>query len=370
LLPPGRTLGHYIITSQLGAGAMGAVYEATDDRLGRSVAIKVILADHTDEDSRKRFVREAQAASALNHPNIVTVHEAGRDGDIDFIVMERIAGQTLSDAIGSARLPPRRALDYAAQIAGALAAAHDAGLVHRDLKPGNIMVTPRGLVKVLDFGLAVQTVPGALDTTVTSQGGVTGTVSYMSPEQAQGKPVDSRSDVFAFGCVLYEMLTGRQAFHTGNSIATLAAILHDEPAAVDPNAVPRPLRRLLAKCLRKHPDDRWQHMSDVKQLLEDLAKDDDSPADAAADTVVATSDRARRFGWPEIAAACGATAVLVFVGLRFVPATAPARTMDGRELFMVTADGGLTASPAISRDGKLLAFASDRAKGDNLDIWV
>jgi eukaryotic-like serine/threonine-protein kinase len=331
------------------------------------VAIKVILPDHADADGRKRFLREAQAASALNHPNIVTVHEVGRDGDIDFIVMERITGRTLSDVIGSS-LPRRTALAYGAQIAGALATAHDAGLVHRDLKPGNIMVTPRGLVKVLDFGLALQTAPGDLTTTVTAEGVLTGTVSYMSPEQAQGKAVDSRSDIFAFGCVLYEMLTGRQAFHKENAVATLAAILHDEPAPIDPNGAPRPLLRLISKCLRKHPDDRWQHMSDVKQLLEDLAKDDESPA-VPPDAKAAAGGRVRGFWWPTLAA-CAATAALVFVGLRFLPTAAPARTMDNQELFRVTADAGLTVSPAISRDGKLLAFASDRAKGDNLDIWV
>src|SRR4051812_10300875 len=349
---------------------MGAVYEARDDRLGRSVAIKVILDADATGDVRKRFLREAQAASALNHPNIVTVHEVGRDGDIDFIVMERISGRTLSDLIAFAPLPPRTTIEYAAQIASALATAHDAGLVHRDLKPGNIMVTPRGLVKVLDFGLALQTMPGDFSSTVTAQGVLAGTVAYMSPEQAQGQAVDSRSDVFAFGCVLYEMLTGRQAFHKENAIATLAAILHDEPAPIDPNVAPRALWRLVAKCLRKHPDDRWQHMSDVKQLLEDLAKDDEAPASVATDARLAAGGNGRRFGWPAIAAACAATAILVVIGFRFAPTTAPARTMDDQALFMVTADGGLTVSPAISRDGKLLAFASDRAKGDNLDIWV
>ena len=175
---------------------MGAVYEATDDRLGRAVAIKVILGDQPDGEGRKRFLREAQAASALNHPNIVTVHEVGRDGDIDFIVMERIAGLTLRDTIGSSRLPPRTILEYAAQIAGALAAAHDAGLVHRDLKPGNIMVTPRGLVKVLDFGLALQTAPGESSTTVTSQGVA---VRHGVLHVARASPEQGRR--FAIGCL-------------------------------------------------------------------------------------------------------------------------------------------------------------------------
>src|SRR5262249_7034912 len=157
------------------------------------------------------------------------------------------------------------------------------------------------------------------------------------------------SDVFAFGCVLYEMLTGRRAFHGENSVATLAAILHDEPAPIDPNVAPRPLSRLVAKCLRKHPDDRWQHMSDVKQLLEDLAKDDASPAGGPADAKPAAGDRGLR--WLAIAAAAAAAAVLVFIAARFVPVAAPMRTMDDHELFMVTADGGLTTSPAISRDG-------------------
>ena len=316
-------------------------------------------------------MREAQAASALNHPNIVTVHEVGRDGDIDFIVMERIAGRTLSDTIGSSRLPPRTGLEYAAQIAGALAAAHDAGLVHRDLKPGNIMVTPRGLVKVLDFGLALQTAPGESSTTATSQGALAGTVSYMSPEQAQGKAVDSRSDVFGFGCVLYEMLTGRQAFHKENS---------GRHAGGDPSRRARADRSEHRAARAVAPDRQVPAQASGRTLAAHVGCEAAAGGPGERRRVAGEADRPTPsprqvaalagFRWPTLAAACAATAVLVFVGLRLAPTTAPARAMDAQELFMVTADGGLTASPAISRDGKLLAFASDRAKGDNLDIWV
>ena len=232
-LSPGSKLGHYTIRGRLGAGGMGAVYEATDDSLGRPVAIKVILAGHQHDEGRKRFAREAQAASALNHPNIVTVHEAGLHGDVHFIVMERIAGETLRGTIGPAGLPARLVVHYAAQIASALAAAHDAGIVHRDLKPTNIMVTDRGLVKVVDFGLAKQTLPTTTEVTG-PQDRVVGTAQYMSPEQAQGRPVDSRSDVFSFGSVLYEMVTGRPAFKADSAAGTLAAILNGEPAPLAP----------------------------------------------------------------------------------------------------------------------------------------
>jgi len=368
-LSSGRRLGHYTIKKRLGAGGMGAVYEATDDLLGRLVAIKVILAGHQDDEGRKRFVREAQAASALNHPNIVTVHEAGRDGDIDFIVMERIDGETLGDAIGAAGLPAGTAVLYATQISAALAAAHNAGIVHRDLKPTNIMVTGRSLVKVLDFGLAVRTLSDATETSTDPGGRVAGTASYMSPEQAQGKPVDSRSDVFSFGCVFYEMLTGRRAFHEDSGLATMSAILHHEPAALAASVAPRPVLRLVSKCLRKHPDDRWQHMGDVKQLLEDVTRDFESPDDGTVAAQLPKASRAFRSRWPIVAAACAAGASAAFIGLRFWPAAGTSYGANA-ELRMITADGGLTGYPAISRDGKLLAFASDRAKEDNLDIWV
>ena len=299
---PGSKLGHYTIRGRLGAGGMGAVYEATDDRLGRPVAIKVILAGQQHDEGRKRFAREAQAASALNHPNIVTVHEAGRDGDVDFIVMERIAGETLRDTIRGGGLPPHEVFRCAAQIASALAAAHDAGIVHRDLKPTNIMVTDRGLVKVVDFGLASHVLPTAGEASLTGDR-VVGTAQYMSPEQAQGRPVDSRSDVFSFGCVLYEMVTGRPAFKEDSGVGTLAAILHGEPAPLSSEKAPRPLVRLLFKCLHKNPAERWQHMSDVKQLLEDMTRDLESSADGLAVAPSAKGGRGRRFGWPLLLAA-------------------------------------------------------------------
>jgi Tol biopolymer transport system component len=345
------------------------VYEATDDRLGRPVAIKVILAGQQHEEGRKRFAREAQAASALNHPNIVTVHEAGRDGDVDFIVMERIAGETLRDKIAPGGLPSRTVLHWSAQIASALAAAHDAGIVHRDLKPTNIMVTDRGLVKVVDFGLAQQSLPRAGEASGPEER-LVGTAQYMSPEQAQGRAVDSRSDVFSFGCVLYEMVTGRPAFKEDSAVATLAAILHAEPPPLAPGKAPRPLARLLFKCLQKNPAERWQHMSDVKQLLEDMARDLESSADGLPIAAVPSlkSGRGRLFGWPLLAAAGAGGALLAFAGLRLWPATGASR--DHAELRMVTADDGLNGYAAVSRDGKLLAFASDRAKEGNLDIWL
>ena len=309
-LRPGSLLGHYRIRKKLGAGGMGWVFEAFDEKLLRLVAIKVLPPGRIDDNLRKRLAREAQAASGLNHPNIVTVYEVGREDNMDFIAMERIAGRTLRELIGKKGLDGRSAIQQAVQIADSLAAAHEAGIVHRDLKPANIMVTERGLVKVLDFGLAkmnVASVANAEDTgeaSLTKPGGVVGTISYMSPEQAEGKDVDTRSDIFSFGAVVYEMMTGRQAFHEDSAMATLAAVLNKEPARLlelAPGA-PRGLDRLVAKCLCKKLHDRWQHMSDVKLMLEDLLKDLDALPDAATGR--------RRSGWLTIPLAAVAGALI------------------------------------------------------------
>ncbi len=218
----GKTLGVYQILSLLGSGGMGEVYKARDSRLNRSVAIKVLPPDKTsDSDRKRRFVQEARAASALNHSNIITIHDIGREDGIDFVVMEYVAGKTLDRLIPRRGLKLKEVLKYSIQIADGLAKAHSAGIIHRDLKPGNVMVTDEGLVKVLDFGLAKLTErqnvaqendSAASTREVTEPGTVMGTVSYMSPEQAEGKGVDARSDIFSFGSLLYEMVTGQCAF--------------------------------------------------------------------------------------------------------------------------------------------------------------
>ncbi|MFN0102423.1 MAG: protein kinase domain-containing protein [Bryobacteraceae bacterium] len=361
-LAAGDLLGHYRIKRKLGAGGMGWVYEAYDEKLRRDVAIKMLPPGRADEALRRRLTQEAQSASALNHPNIVTVYEVGRDGDTDFIAMERVHGKTLREIAGASKLDAKTTVRYAAQIADALAAAHDANIVHRDLKPGNIMVTDRGLVKVLDFGIAKQV--DKLDTAGPT-GEVIGTFSYMSPEQAQGHSVDPRSDIFSFGSVLYEMLTGRRAFQEESGTATLNAVIHQDPPplrAALPE-LPRGLERVVAKCLEKVPLDRWQHMSDVKLILQDLAKDFDLPPEALAGN---GKPPARRV-WMAASAGAVAAAAIAAGGVYFLNRPVPE---SPGVLRRVTADMGLNAFPAISRDGSLLAFSSDRAKEGGLDIWL
>ncbi len=243
-----------------------------------------------DSEHKQRFVQEAKSASALNHPNIVIVHDFASDRSLDFIVMEYVEGQTLDQLIGRKGMKLNEALGYAVQITDGLARAHAAGIIHRDLKPTNIMVTPEGRVKILDFGLAKLTKDirveklGTTATLVrpekprTEEGFILGTVTYMSPEQAEGKKVDSRSDIFSFGSVLYEMLTGQRAFSRKTRIATLAAILREEPKPpMEINdALPSEVVQVLTRCLRKDPQRRWQTMSDLKVVLQDLKEDSES----------------------------------------------------------------------------------------------
>jgi serine/threonine-protein kinase len=287
----GRKVGQYQFLEKLGAGGMGEIYKAQDTRLGRFVAIKVLpSAKSGDPERRRRFLQEAQAASGLNHPNIITIHDIVSEGDTEFMVMEYVAGRTLNDLIPKGGLRVPQALKYALQISDALNAAHAAGIVHRDLKPANIMVTDSGLIKVLDFGLAKLTDSNAITSIgedaetiaatspLTVEGSILGTVSYMSPEQAQGKKVDTRSDIFSFGAVFYEMLTGLRAFDGDSSLSTLSAILRDDvkPMIEVAPDVPPQLEDVLHQCLRKLPDDRMQSMRDVQAALAMLKRESDS----------------------------------------------------------------------------------------------
>jgi eukaryotic-like serine/threonine-protein kinase len=282
----GKTLRSYRIESKLGAGGMGVVYKAVDSHLDRTAAIKVLAGSAFSADREKRFVQEAKAASSLNHANIVTIYDIDTqeiDGKpVHYIAMEYVAGETLDHLIGRKGLGVRTALKYAAQMADALAAAHAAGIVHRDLKPSNVMVTPQGVVKVLDFGLAklndedhadafAETVHGD-GASLTEEGTILGTVAYMSPEQADGKRVDARSDIFSFGSVLYEMVTGHRAFAGGSKLSSLSAVLHTEPQPPSQAVpdIPLELDRIIARCLKKDPVRRWQSMADVKVALDEL----------------------------------------------------------------------------------------------------
>ena len=286
----GRRVQQYQFTEKLGAGGMGEIYKATDTRLGRTVAIKVLPSARSgDPDRRRRFLQEAQAASGLNHPSIITIHDVISEGDTEFMVMEYVQGKTLNDLIPKGGLRVPLVIKYALQMADALSTAHAAGIVHRDLKPANVMVTESGLVKILDFGLAKLTDAGPIpddentrtianSAPLTVEGSILGTVSYMSPEQAQGKKVDTRSDIFSFGAVLYEIATGRRAFEGESSLSTLSSILRDEPKPMIEVApdVPPSLESVFLRCLRKNPDDRWQSMKEVQSALSALKRESDS----------------------------------------------------------------------------------------------
>jgi len=266
----GRTIGHYLILGRLGEGGMGVVYQARDTRLDRLAALKVMRsASAGDPDRRRRFVREAQAASALNHPNILTIYEIGADAGVDYIAMEFVAGGTLADLMRKGPLAAERALRVAAQVADALSAAHAVFIVHRDLKPSNIMMPADDRVKVVDFGLAKLSAAGApaAETmeALTERGAVVGTTPYMSPEQAAGHTVDARSDLFSLGIILYEMLAGRRPFAGDSTAGTLAAILRDAPAPI-PGLAPD-VARLVERCLQKDPTQRVQSAVELKAAI-------------------------------------------------------------------------------------------------------
>ena len=274
-LAPGTRLGPYEIESLIGSGGMGEVYRARDTRLHRQVAIKILAGSVSEPQFRERFDREARAVAALSHPNIVAIYDVGTHDDTPYAATELLEGETLRSRIGASPLPVRTAVDYAVQIARGLAAAHGRGIVHRDLKPDNVFVTPDNQIKILDFGLATQTAPGTSDETTrleTESGMVLGTVGYISPEQARGARADERSDIFSFGCVLYEMVSARRAFSGNSRIETLHAILKDNPPdlATSGRDIPPALERVIMHCLEKAPESRFHSARDLVFALENL----------------------------------------------------------------------------------------------------
>ncbi|HWQ52726.1 MAG TPA: protein kinase [Bryobacteraceae bacterium] len=369
----GRRISHYEVLEKLGEGGMGTVYKGRDTRLERFVALKFLSRSEASDVTRShRFIDEARAASALNHPNIVTVYDIGDFEGNTFIAMEYVPGQTLDELIPRKGMRLNEALRYAVQIADALARAHAAGIVHRDLKPGNIMVTPDGTVKVLDFGLAKLTDAAAaavaddgLTRTLrprTEEGAIVGTAAYMSPEQAEGRPLDGRSDVFSFGSVLYEMVTGRRAFEGTSKMSTAAAILRAEPAP--PEGVPYDLEKIVARCLRKDPARRWQTFADLRVALLEL-KDESDSGKLSAPAGVPAPRRPRPLLWAGTALALLTLAAAGWWGWRLANRPlAPIRTLP------LTSLVGDEDSPALSPDGSIVAFRWQGPGDERPQIYV
>src|ERR1700693_948440 len=296
-LTPGTRLGSYEVLAQIGAGGMGEVYQAHDTKLGRDVAIKVLPEAFAHDPGRlSRFQREAKMLASLNHPNIATIHGLEQSGDTSYLVMELVSGETLAERVKAGPIPVEEALAIAKQIAEALEAAHEKGIIHRDLKPANVKLTSEGKVKVLDFGLAKAFAGDTstedmgnsptLSMAATMQGVILGTAAYMSPEQAKGKAVDKRTDIWAFGAVLYELLTGKPAFHGEDVGDILASVVKMEPAfdALPPNISPS-IRVLLQRCLRKDRRQRTPDAATIRIEIEDaIAVPKDSGATQAAPT--------------------------------------------------------------------------------------
>ena len=367
-LTAGDKLGPYEIAGPIGKGGMGEVYRATDTRLARPVAIKVSSREFND-----RFEREARAISALNHPNICTLYDIGPN----YLVLELVEGELLSKIIERGPLPLDKALSYAVQIVDALASAHAKGIIHRDLKPGNIMITRSG-VKVLDFGLAkigaektsAESVAGMETVTepITRAGAILGTLHYMAPEQVEGKDTDARSDIFSFGVVFYEMITGQRPFAGDTQAAVLAALMKDQPPSMVQRqpAMPRQLERIIRKCLEKKPDDRWQSARDLKPMLEMIDLDAPQVGTASSSVPIQVSSRpSRNWLWPGIAAAAVIAMAAVTAWTLWLKPAAPVRATR----FQVTLPENVNFSQfvSVSPDGHKLVF---NATGEQSGLWL
>jgi Tol biopolymer transport system component/serine/threonine protein kinase len=376
-LEPNSRLGPYEILSLLGAGGMGEVYKARDTRLGRTVALKVLPPDKVADSERKaRFLHEAKAASALNHPHIVTVYDIASEGGVDFIVMEYLPGKPLSAVVPRTGMALAEALKYGVQMADALAAAHAAGIVHRDLKPANIIVGDTGNLKLLDFGLAklsgAAADPSEETRTIqmhqTQDGAILGTAAYMAPEQAEGRAVDARSDIFSFGVMLYEMVTGQRPFRGDSSLSILSSVLREEPQA--PRQIvadlPPEVERVILRCLRKDPARRFQHTEDLKVALEELRDDTISGSLTSAHAPVKAPAKRPPLVW--IAAG------LLLMGIGAASVWFAMRRPGQSDLPMTatpfTSYAGTVQEPSFSPDGNQVAFSWDGEKQDNPDIYI
>jgi serine/threonine protein kinase len=368
-LEPGTVVSHYRIVSSLGVGGMGEVYRAHDSSLDRAVALKILPPELVRNDDRvPRFVQEAKSASSLNHPHIVTIHEIGTADSIHYIAMELVDGLTLKSKIHSEATDLKTLLVYLTQAAEGLAKAHAAGIVHRDLKPENIMITRDGYAKVLDFGLAKLTIRSEGGTNAptqarnhTREGAVMGTVAYMSPEQVQGKIVDHRSDIFSFGCILYEAATRRRPFEADSDIDVMHQIVHDKPVPIDEinPIVPAELRRVIRRCLAKEPDKRFQSMKDVAIDLADIVDEFDELSSSTASASVSASSPGiapvrKRQWWATASIAAVVIAAIGFVEwrrLHHVNSTA----LQSMRIQRITNSGGVRQA-TISPDGRYVAY--------------
>ena len=383
---PGTRLGPYEVLAPVGAGGMGEVYKARDTRLDRTVAIKV-LPSHvaSNPELKQRFEREAKTLAALSHPHICPVFDVGQQDGIDYLVMEYLEGQTLAQRVEKGALSLDQALQYATQIADALDKAHRQGIVHRDLKPGNIMLTTQG-AKLLDFGLAKLKPPSAVaslsmlptqDSPMTAPGTILGTFQYMAPEQLEGQEADARTDLFAFGCVLYEMLTGRKAFEGKTHASLIAAILQVEPplvSTIQPIA-PRALDRVVKKCLAKQADDRWQSARDLRDELKWVAEPGAMAGDASA--AIPAKPAVPPVAWRRsLPWAVAAGALIVAIGVlvlwapwRNVASPAPLRLNAelGADLVSVPGPGAATI---LSPDGAVVAFVAQKGGSGSAQLYV
>jgi eukaryotic-like serine/threonine-protein kinase len=375
-LAVGTKLGIYEVLGLIGAGGMGEVYRARDSKLGRDIALKVLPDSFSDDpDRQSRFQREAQVLASLNHPHIAGIYGleevpplAAGQPPLRALALELVEGQTLDARIAQGALRLEEALTIAAQIVDALDAAHTQGIIHRDLKPANVKLRDDGTVKVLDFGLAKSIEPLSRDqahsptiTAISRSGVILGTAAYMSPEQARGRPLDKRTDIWAFGCVLYEMLTGLSPFASDTTTDTLSAIVSREPDWTRlPHATPTDVRRLLHQTLEKDPKRRLRDIGDAQLALQAVS--------AGSETAVSSQLPSRR-GW-QIATLGATLAAVVFGVVAWRRTPAPSTSEPVRRLTRITSDNGFTTEPSISADGRLVAYASDRAQPGNLDIWI